>query len=162
VRVRAPSSTSLDPERLTKAAELIAQTRAGLKVALSMLEEARSGKDMLKLNCVNEKLTNIKGLVRISEQAEISLQEVMVKREEQAAEHEYQKILIASQKVQQLKAEAEGCVGMLAFETGPTEIVVEEPSDLPMGRDPWEESDDTRPIFYGRLPAASPMGARSF
>jgi hypothetical protein len=72
--------------------------------------------------------------LRISEQADVSLQEAVAKKESQTAEHEFTKVTIARAKVEQLKAEAEQCVGMLAFETGPTEVIVEVPPDLPPGR----------------------------
>lgn len=120
-----------DSEKLSKSTAFLSQMRAGLKLVLAKLEEARSSKDVVKLNCVNEKLTNIKGLLRISEQADVSLQESVARREEQAADHEFTKVAIARQKIEQLRAEAEQCVGLLAFETGPTEVIVQEPSDLP-------------------------------
>ena len=46
---------------------------------LKSLEEARSEKDVLKLNCVNEKLTQIKGLLRVVQQSDVSLQEAVAK-----------------------------------------------------------------------------------
>ena len=142
-----------DADKLQRSTEFLNQMRAGLKVVLSKLEEARASKDVVKLNCVNEKLTNIKGLLRISEQADISLQEAVAKKEEQGAEHEFTKVTIARQKIEQLKAESEQCVGQLAFETGPTEVIVEYPTDLPGG-------DTTKnpppPPVVNRPPPASP------
>jgi hypothetical protein len=142
-----------DAEKLSKSNEYLAQMRLGLKLVLTKLEEARASKDVVKLNCVNEKLTNIKGLLRISEQADVSLQEAVAKREEQAAEHEFTKVTIARQKIEQLKAEAEQCVGLLAFETGPTEVFVEEPIDLP-ALDPTVTVPP--PPVVSRPPPASP------
>ncbi|MFN7134517.1 MAG: hypothetical protein ACK4N5_20735, partial [Myxococcales bacterium] len=72
-----------DKEKLSRSTEYLAQMRQGLKIVLGKLEEARDSKDVVKLNCVNEKLTNIKGLLRISEQADVSLQEAVAKKEEQ-------------------------------------------------------------------------------
>jgi hypothetical protein len=142
-----------DSDKLQRSSEFLTQMRAGLKAVLGKLEEARSSKDVVKLNCVNEKLTNIKGLLRISEQADISLQEAVAKKESESAEHEYTKVLIARQKIDQLKAEAEQCVGMLAFETGPTEVTVEIPSDLPQA----DPSQTTPPSpVVSRPPPASP------
>lgn len=120
-----------DPAKVQRSGEAVTRMRSQLKDVLAKLEEARSSKDVVKLNCVNEKLTNIKGLLRISEQADVSLQESVARREEQAADHEFTKVAIARQKIEQLRAEAEQCVGLLAFETGPTEVIVQEPSDLP-------------------------------
>jgi len=142
-----------DPEKLQRSSEYLNQMRQGLKNVLQKLEEARNSKDVVKLNCVNEKLTNIKGLLRISEQADISLQEAVAKKEEQAADHEFTKVTIARQKIDQLKAEAEQCVGMLAFETGPTEVIVEIPADLPQ-IDPTQTPPP--PAVVTRPPPASP------
>ncbi|HEY3445513.1 MAG TPA: hypothetical protein VGK67_04070 [Myxococcales bacterium] len=142
-----------DPEKLQRSTEYLNAMRAGLKVVLGKLEEARASKDVVKLNCVNEKLTNIKGLLRISEQADISLQESVAKKESETANHEFTKVTIARAKVEQLKAEAEQCVGMLAFETGPTEVIVEVPADLPQV-DPTVNPPPPPPV--NRPPPASP------
>lgn len=142
-----------DPEKIQRSNEYLVQMRAGLKAVLAKLEEARASKDVVKLNCVNEKLTNIKGLLRISEQADIALQEAVAKKEGESTEHEYTKVVIARQKIDQLKAEAEQCVGMLAFETGPTEVIVEVPTDLPQ-TDPTQSPPP--PPVVSRPPPASP------
>src|SRR5688572_27228798 len=96
-----------DPEKLRRSAEALARMRNVLKEVLAKLEEARNTKDVVKLNCVNEKLTQIKGLLRISEQSDVALQEAVAKKEASSAEHEYTKVMIARQKVDQLRAEAE-------------------------------------------------------
>ena len=108
--------------------------RLVLKEVLGKLEEARNSKDVVKLNCVNEKLTQIKGLLRISEQSDIALQEAAAKKEATATEHEYTKVSIAGVKVNQLRAEAEECIGQLAFRTDENATTeMEEPDDLPKG-----------------------------
>ncbi|MGI5861019.1 MAG: hypothetical protein ACOX6T_03065 [Myxococcales bacterium] len=140
-------------EMLSKSSEYLVKMRQALKHVLGKLEEARASKDVVKLNCVNEKLTNIKGLLRISEQADVNLQEAVAKREAQQIEHEYAKVNIARQKIDQLKAEAEQCVGMLAFETGETVVTVEEPEDLPQ-LDPTQSPPP--PPIVSRPPPASP------
>ena len=128
-----------DPEKLRRSVDALGRMRNVLKEVLSKLEEARSTKDVVKLNCVNEKLTQIKGLLRISEQSDVALQEAVAKRESSQGEHEFTKVMIARQKVDQLRAEAEECIGQLAFRTDENLTVeVEEPDDLPA-------ADPTRP-----------------
>ncbi len=149
------ASTIPDPEKIKKSAESVAKMRSALKDVLGKLEEARNSKDVVKLNCVNEKLTQIKGLLRISEQSDIALQEAVAKRESSTSEHEYTKVSIAVVKVNQLRAEAEQCIGQLAFRTdenGTTEV--EEPEDLPKG-DPTLVLPPT--YVDGRFPPASPL-----
>jgi hypothetical protein len=121
-----------DPVKIEKSAASLQRMREVLKDVLGKLEEARNTKDVVKLNCVNEKLTSIKGLLRISEAADVALQEAVAKREPSAAEHEFTKVSIAHQKVDQLRAEAEECIGQLAFRTDENlSVEVETPADLP-------------------------------
>jgi len=143
-----------DPEKLRRSVDALARMRNVLKEVLAKLEEARNTKDVVKLNCVNEKLTQIKGLLRISEQSDVALQEAVAKKESSQAEHEYTKVMIARQKVDQLRAEAEECIGQLAFRTDENLTVeVEEPDDLP-------DTDPTRPPtppdVINRPPPVSP------
>ncbi len=102
-----------DPEKLRTSAEGLNRMRGALKDVLAKLEEARSSKDVVKLTCVNDKLTQIKGLLRISETADVNLQESVARKETTTSDHEYTKVSIAGSKVQQLRAEAEQCMALL-------------------------------------------------
>jgi hypothetical protein len=147
-------SETTDPEKIQRSAEALSRMGQVLKDVLSKLEEARNTKDVVKLNCVNEKLTQVKGLLRISEQSDVALQEAVAKREASSAEHEFTKVTIARQKVDQLRAEAEECIGQLAFRTDENLTVeVEVPEDLPTG----DPSLTGRPrTMLSKPPAASP------
>ena len=142
-----------NPEKIRKSAEALQKMRQALKDVLAKLEEARNSRDVVKLNCVNEKLTQVKGLLRISELADVAMQEAIAKKEDSGALHEYTKVSIAVTKVTQLRAEAEQCLGQLAFRTDENILVdVTEPEDLPKG-------DPTTPVspiqVDTRPPAAS-------
>lgn len=142
-----------DPQKLAQADEHLDRMKQVLKQIIGRLEEARSERDIVRLNCVNEKLTQVKGLLKVSEQADIALQEAVARRD-QAADAEYQKIAIARAKVDQLRAETEECMGQLAFAVDEkTTVEVEQPRDLP-------DQDLTRreppPPMVSRPPPASP------
>jgi hypothetical protein len=122
-----------DGQKISRSAAAVTQMRGTLKVVLGKLEEARNTKDVVKLNCVNEKLTQVKGLLRISEQSDVALQEAVAKKEETAADHEYTKVTIAQSKVEQLRGEAEQCIGALAFRTDENLSVEVVTPDLPGG-----------------------------
>lgn len=143
-----------DPEKVKVSADSVKKMRSALSDVLGKLEEARNSKDVLKLNCVNEKLTQIKGLLRISEQSDVALQEAVAKKETATAEHEFTKVTIARSKVDQLRAEAEECIGQLAFRTDENlSVEVDVPEYLPPGdttQIPTPLPIDTRP------PPASP------
>jgi hypothetical protein len=132
-----------DGTKISRSAADVAQMRATLKVVLGKLEEARNTKDVVKLNCVNEKLTQVKGLLRISEQSDVALQEAVAKKDQTAADHEYTKVTIANSKVDGLRGEAEQCIGALAFRTDENlsvDVIV--PTDLP-GGDPTNPAPPT-------------------
>jgi hypothetical protein len=120
-----------DRQKLAVGTQVLARLEGILKDVLKSLEEARSEKDVLKLNCVNEKLTQIKGLLRVVQQSDVSLQEAVAKGDEDSAQHEYAKVTIASQRAEQLRADAEQCIGQLAYVDEKTVVTVEVPEDLP-------------------------------
>jgi len=125
-----PSGLS-DAEKLEKSAEHLARMKAAMKLVLARVEEARYEKDIVKLNCVNEKLTQIKGLLKVAEQADISLHEA-ISASDEGADAEFAKIGIARTKVEALRGEAEQCIGQLAYIVDEkTTIEVQMPSNLP-------------------------------
>lgn len=128
---RRPASGLSDQQKLSQAEDHLGRMKQVLKQVIGRLEDARNEKDIVRLNCVNEKLTQIKGLLKVSEQADIAMQEAVARRDE-AAEAEFQKITIARAKVDQLRSEAEECIGQLAFAVDEkTTVEVEEPRNLP-------------------------------
>ncbi|MEN9797817.1 MAG: hypothetical protein RL653_1513 [Pseudomonadota bacterium] len=143
-----------DTEKVRRSGESVSRMKDVLKDSLKKLQEARASNDVVKLNCVNEKLTQIKGLLRISEQADVALQESVARREAAAADHEFNKVTIAAQKVDQLRTEAESCIGQLAFRTDDEQQVqVSEPAYVP-------QADTALPVtvepVISRAPASSP------
>jgi hypothetical protein len=110
-----------DTEKVSRSEEHVARMKQILKQVLKMLEDAR-----------NEKVTQLKGLLRVSEQAQTSLQEAVSRHESDTSEHEFAKISIAKVKVEQLRAESEECIGQLAYVIDEkTTVEVEAPEGLP-------------------------------
>jgi hypothetical protein len=143
-----------DSEKLELATGYLGEMKGVLTGVLALLKDARAEKDVIKVNCVNEKLTNIKGLIRISEQADITLQEAIAKGERDTSTHEFHKISISHQKIKVLKTEAEQCVGELAFAVGKTTVEVEVDEDMVPSQDPTVIALPDTPVL--RPPAASP------
>ncbi len=132
--VRTPPASaagrSVDSEKLEAAADNIARMKAALKLVLGRAEQARNEKDVVKLNCVNEKLTQVKALIKVAEQADIALHESL--RTQDAGEAEFSKVAIARTKVDRLRRDAEQCIGQLAYMVDEkTTVEVEQPSNLP-------------------------------
>jgi hypothetical protein len=143
-----------DSDKIDTASTYLGEMKDVLSAVLDLLKDAREEKDVIKLNCINEKLTSIKGLIRISEQADITLQEAVAKGEKDTATHEFHKIAISHQKIKILKTEAEQCVGELAFAVGKTTVEVEVDKDMVPEQDPTKV--DLPETLIIRPPAASP------
>lgn len=116
----------------------ISQMQRALKRLLALLEEARETRDVVKLNCVNAKLTQAKGLVRISEQAELAMLENLAKGNGELSNNEYAKVALGRKQCRILLADAEACIGELAMYFSETVVVVDgEDRDL---QDPVQSS----------------------
>ena len=142
-----------DAEKLRRSSASVQRMRSSLSDVLGRLEEARATKDVVKLNCVNEKLTQVKGLLRISEQSDVALQEAVARKDTTAAEHEYTKVTIARGKVDQLRNDAEQCIGQLAFRTDENLTVeVQVPPGLSTG-------DPTNPPALAPVTSSAPVAS---
>jgi len=131
---------------------LLGEMRDALRRVTEILGEARASKDIVQLNCVNEKLTQVKGLLRISEDASVKMYDAVASNTMDVINHEFTKISVAHQKTIILRAEAEQCVGELSVYTGETEVTVEIDPDI-SDRDPTQP--DSPPIGPEVPPVAS-------
>ena len=143
-----------EAEKIRRSGEAVTRMRDVLKDSLKKLQDARSSNDVVKLNCVNEKLTQIKGLLRVSEQADVALQEAVARRESTTTDKEFSKVTLAGQKVDLLRTEVESCIGQLAFRTDDQQVIeTTEPSYLPQ----WDPAlPVTQEPVTSRAPASSP------
>ena len=153
----AVKSSLSDAEKVEKSAEAIARMKAGLKQVLARVEDARKEKDVIKLNCVNEKLTQIKGLLKVAEQSDVALNEALASKQP-SADTEFAKVTIARGKVEGLKADADQCIGQLAYVIDEkTTVDVSQPTNLP-------NVDGGSRLFgagqTGLVPAAAPPAER--
>lgn len=144
-----------DEAKADQADAYIGNMKEVLRTVLKYLEEAREERDVVKLNCVNEKLTAVKGLLRISETSDVALREALARRDPDAAAHEFEKIAIAARKVEQLRAESEACVGELAVYSGDTQVEVVVNGEPPAPADPAATPPTIDVVV--RPPAASPV-----
>ncbi|MEO1480484.1 MAG: hypothetical protein AAFU77_00145 [Myxococcota bacterium] len=143
-----------DSEKSTQASAYISNMKSTLRRVLQFLEEAREERDVVKLNCINEKLTAVKGLLRVSEASDLTLQEALARRDSDSADHEYEKIAIAARKIERLRAESEACVGELAVYSGETSVEVLVTGEPPAPADPASSPIPVDVVV--RPPAASP------
>lgn len=107
-----------DKEKADAAEKTIVAMTETIAAVDELAEEARGDRDALRLNCVNERKSQISGLVKVAELALEALRAAAKDRQSEAVEHEFGKIEIARAKVDGYKTEAQQCIGLLAFYAG--------------------------------------------
>lgn len=116
-------------DKKLRAAKMLEDARAVLKRADDLQAQARGAKDIVQLNCVEEKRTQIQGLTKISEQASTRMEAAIAQSSNSKVNHEFTKMLVAGRKIGNLKAELEQCVGKLAVHAGDTQVeIVDQPT----------------------------------
>lgn len=148
-----PSKIPLE-EKKARAEAMVTDIRAAQARATEILAEANSANDVVQLNCIQEKLTQIKGLVTIANSASQRMFEGIGSRNDDVINQEFTKIAVAHQKAQTLRAEADQCVGEKAIYTGETNIEVETDPNLP-------EADPTDVPMDGVFPAEPEVASKS-
>lgn len=90
---------------------------------LNMLDEARRERDIIRVTCLNDKLTQINAHLRTLQQRRENLQEAVDTGDESRRNHEYTVITVLGQHFRTLEQEAAACIGQDIFETGTTRVV---------------------------------------
>jgi hypothetical protein len=165
--VPAPAPAPVDPSAMQKSTisgdEMLSQGREyrrdintiTMQVQVQS-EQAKADKDVIRLNCLLDKLTQVKVNGNIMDQALQSLQESVSRHDESAQLHEYTRITIINQKAQVLRTEADACVGAETNYVGPTKVVVESPAGLTATID--QPAPAAPPVtVVDRPPVASPF-----
>jgi len=88
-------------------------------------EQIRQQKDIIRLNCVLDRLAQAKANVSIADSAMRSLNDAVARRDEGSAAHEYARMTILQQKVQVLSGEVDACVGEDIAYVGATRVDVD-------------------------------------
>jgi len=114
-------------ERVSGALQKIQGT---LKFTLKRLNRARDNKDIIQVNCVNDKLTGIKGFLKIAERAQKGLAEAQREGDKSLVQHEFAKVMLIRDRIENLKLQVEGCIGEISQYTGNRELTVAVDPDI--------------------------------
>jgi hypothetical protein len=116
--------------------------------------KAKKDKDMVKLNCVADKLTQVKGHMTVADQSMSSLAATIARSDDAARQHEFTRITILYQKIVTLGTEAEQCIGEDVSYVGATSVDVEIDPSIP----PTDPTEPPLPVpDVNRPPEASPF-----
>jgi len=127
-----PAASSLSaPETLAQAKDYQTKMQDNLRTIVQLQDVAKKQKDIIKLNCVNDKLVQVKGHLAVGDQALASLNEAVAKNDDGGRQQEYTKVTILFQKVLLLTTEAKNCVGEDLSYVGATSVTEEVPPYIP-------------------------------
>ena len=118
-----------------------------------MLEVARKAADIIRVTCLNDKLTQINANLKTA-QSRLTVLQAAVDPDRRA--HEYTVLSVLGQKLQVLDREAQQCVGQGMYDTGETKVITEiDPDLLPSDEDPSSPPVLLPPSLSTVLPPAT-------
>jgi len=112
-------------EKQARVEEILPRQRGAVTRVSTLLRDARRDRDILRANCLEQKVKLLTALLKISESAATQMSEAISKDDEQRTSQAYAKILVSSGRSKTILAEAEACVGATAVYSGTTDIEVE-------------------------------------
>jgi hypothetical protein len=119
-------TANLTPEQQLEEARRVQQRGTDLSRRVSVtLDEARQERDIIRVTCVNDKLTQVNANLRTVELRLTNLQDAVEAQDASRRNHEFTVIAVLGQKFVVLDREAAQCIGQDIFETGSTRVVTE-------------------------------------
>lgn len=117
------------------------QVQEHYRLVLRIQEKVREAKDVIKLNCVNDKLVQMKAQMNILDSANRQLQDALTKNSDER-HSSYSQLERAANSVRVLHEEANTCVGEQELVKGEHEVEVTHPDfpDDPLADNPWDDS----------------------
>ncbi len=149
------SGRELNPRQKQDFAQVAVQElESATNRILRLIEEAQKKKDVVLLNCLNDKLGALRGLLKVAGDSKLNLAEAAARENLDLQEHNFRKLFIAKQQAMTVVAEANACVGQVGIVTaGQTRIVV----TVDGGTEGGESAGATSTGGSSRPPDASPF-----
>jgi hypothetical protein len=143
-----PEEQVAEANRIQTAASSLSQRVTG------MLDEARREGDVVRVTCLDDKLTQINAHSRTLGDRIDSLTEATTTSDSDRRNHEFTVITVLSQNFQQLERDANECIGQSQFETGTTRVVTEIAPETPTDDPSILPQPEPSPIPYLPPPAS--------
>jgi hypothetical protein len=145
---------TLTPAQLVQEGESILRRGMALNKSIrTMLEAARKDSDIIRITCLDDKLTQVNANLRSGEARLEALRKAV---DAERRLHEYTVLNVLGQKLQVLDQEAQQCVGEAVYETGDTTVTTEIDTDML----PFEEKPSVPPVVVPpSLPTVPPYAS---
>jgi hypothetical protein len=118
-------------EQLAQADAFLARMAVTGTNVRHLLEQARAARDVVKTLCLNDKLNQIDVATRSARDRRTSLDQATQRSDPDLANHEFTILTVLRQRVEQLSAEANQCIGEEAVLFGQTKIITTIDPNLP-------------------------------
>ncbi|MEM9071300.1 MAG: hypothetical protein AAGE52_22530 [Myxococcota bacterium] len=130
--VEARANAALTPQEQVEEGQAIRQRGTDLSRRVSsLLDEARQERDIIRVTCINDKLTQVNANLRTVEQRLSNLEDAIEAQDTSRGNHEFTVLAVLRQKFVVLDREAAQCIGQDIFETGSTRVVTEIDPETP-------------------------------
>lgn len=149
------TATASPQEKLQYATDAVDELRSTVKAGEKLMEQARGDGATDQVDCLGQRLAQLKSLAQVTEAAESSMKQALEVGNQDRAAHEMRKIAVALSKARQLNLEAQGCVDDSGVAIGKTVLTAEGGLD---GEEDETESLDVDVLDQGfDPPQASPF-----
>jgi len=118
-------------DQLTQADAFVARMSVAGGSVRRMLEQARAQRDVVKTLCLNDKLNQIDVATRSAQDRRAALEQASIRKDADLANHEFTILTVLRQRVEQLGAEANQCIGEEAAFIGETKVTTTIDTNLP-------------------------------
>lgn len=133
-------NAKLSPAEMERqAGSLLGEIQAAHDRVVGLQKSARDAKDIIKLNCINDKLLQLKQLFNIAEDARASLGAAISSQDEGERYHQFTVVTVSTEKTRILRDEADACIGEELMVGGGSTVDVDAPDvvDDPTRGDPF-------------------------
>jgi hypothetical protein len=127
-------------DELEQSQLIIARIDQASGTARRQLDTARQDHDVVKSLCLNDKLSQVDVAGRSAKDRQAALQSAIKRGDTELSNHEFTILTVLKQRVEQLSAEANQCVGEEIAFVGETQVTAQVDVDLPGTGDENTES----------------------
>lgn len=136
--------TQLTPqEQVVESQKHLARMEAAGAGVRKMLEEARKQRDVVKTLCLNDKLSQIDVAIRSGRDRRQQLQAAVGRNDVELSNHEFTILTVLRQRVEQLVAEANQCIGEESAFIGDTKTTVTVDPGIAPEETPYPDTNPT-------------------
>ncbi len=133
----APADISVGQQATLSGSDMLTRARVYRAAAdpivqriTGLLEQATKDKDIIRVNCLKDKLSQLKAATDMMDREIQNLSDAVARNIEGDAHHSYTRVAILNQKIKTVEAAAEECVGQALNYVGATKVEVETPPGL--------------------------------